>query len=200
MHGAARAPPPGCGEGVAEVVGHRNARSLGGIRAALRTVAPSPQAAIALQCRNASCSRTTSLMPVVGPEHSGQRKQQGKRETNAIGDHRGEIAALVTRISSHASPGSASRRAVVGSPTIRCLVYSRVVFPVLVLQTRVSIQSGRSCFSICREPQLDAGHPLASQQRWCDQSYLPAICVAYRNHQGTGRNTASVNEFGYTTC
>ena len=57
--------------------------------------------------------------------------------------------------------------------TIRCLVYSRVVF-VLVLQTRVSIQSGRSCFSICREPQLDAGHHLASQQRWCDESYHPA--------------------------
>ena len=34
--------------------------------------------------------------------------------------------------------------------TIRWLVYSRVVFQVLVLQTRVSIQSGRSCFSICR--------------------------------------------------
>ena len=43
-----------------------------------------------------------------------------------------------------------------------------------MLQTRVSIQSGRSCFSICREPQLDAGHPVASQQRWCDESYLPA--------------------------
>jgi len=35
--------------------------------------------------------------------------------------------------------------------TICWLVYSRVVLPVLVLQTRVSIQSGRSCFSICRE-------------------------------------------------
>ena len=71
-------------------------------------------------------------------------------------------------------------------PTIWCLVYSRVVFQVLVLQTRVSIQSGRSCFSICREPQLDAGHPLASQQRWCDESYHPAICVAYRNASGHG--------------
>jgi len=130
-------------------------------------------------------------MPVVGPEHSGQRKQQGKRETNAIGDHRGEIAALVTRISSHASPGvrlsACSRRC----STIRCLVYSRVVFQVLVLQTRVSIQSGRSCFSICREPQLDAGHPLASQQRWCDESYHQRICVAIETHQGMSRITAS---------
>ena len=84
--------------------------------------------------------------------------------------------------------------------TIRWLVYSRVVFQVLVLQTRVSIQFGRSCFSICREPQLDAGHPLASQLRWCDESFLPAICVAYRNHQGMGRNTASAKQFGHTTC
>ena len=70
--------------------------------------------------------------------------------------------------------------------TIWCLVYSPVVFQVLVLQTRVSIQSGRSCFSICREPQLDAGHPLASQQRWCDESYHPAICVAYQNASAHG--------------
>ena len=84
--------------------------------------------------------------------------------------------------------------------TICWLVYSRVVFPVLVLQTRVSIQSGRSCFSICREPRLDAGHPVASQQRWCDESYLLAICVAYRNHQGTGRNTAPAKKFGHATC
>jgi hypothetical protein len=72
--------------------------------------------------------------------------------------------------------------------TIRCLVYSRVVLPVLVLQTRVSIQPGRSCFSICREPQLDAGHHVASQQRWCDESYHPAICVAYQNASAHGPN------------
>ena len=75
--------------------------------------------------------------------------------------------------------------------TIRWLVYSRVVFQVLVLQTRVSIQSGRSCFSICREPQLDAGHPLASQLRWCDESYHQRICVAIETHQGMSRITAS---------
>ena len=33
----------------------------------------------------------------------------------------------------------------------------------------VSTQSGRSCFSICREPQLDPGHHLANQQRWCGE-------------------------------
>ena len=84
--------------------------------------------------------------------------------------------------------------------TICCLVYSRVVLPVLVLQTRVSIQSGRSCFSICREPQLDAGHPLASQQRWCDESYLLAICVAYRNHQGHGPKHGLCQALGHSTC
>src|SRR4029077_12450493 len=75
--------------------------------------------------------------------------------------------------------------------TIRWLVYSRVAFQVLVLQTRVSIQSGRSCFSICREPQLDAGHPLASQQRWCDEAYHQRICVDIETHQAMSRITAS---------
>ena len=59
--------------------------------------------------------------------------------------------------------------------TIRGLVYSRVVFQTLVPKTCwYQLSPGRSCFSICREPQLDAGHHLASQQRWCDESYHPA--------------------------
>ena len=37
-----------------------------GMRAALRTALPSPHAARVLQCRNASCSSTTSLMSAVG--------------------------------------------------------------------------------------------------------------------------------------
>jgi len=81
---------------------------------------------------------------------------------------------------------------VVSGSTISGLVYSRVVFQVLVPKTRwYQLSPGRSCFSICREPQLDAGHPVASQQRWCDESYLPAYLRGLPKRISTGRNTAS---------
>ena len=76
-------------------------------------------------------------------------------------------------------------------PTIRCLVYSRVVFQVLVLQI-IGINSvrgglaSRYAVSLSSTPDI-----IASQQRWCDESYSPRICVAYQTYQGTGRNTAS---------
>ena len=50
------------------------------------------------------------------------------------------------------------------------MVYSRVVFQTLVPKTCwYQLSPGRSCFSICREPQLDPGHHLANQQRWCGE-------------------------------
>ena len=59
--------------------------------------------------------------------------------------------------------------------TIRCLVLLTGSVPrVGTPDNWYQFSPGRSCFSMCREPQLDAGHPLASQQRWCDESYLAA--------------------------
>jgi hypothetical protein len=58
--------------------------------------------------------------------------------------------------------------------TIRCLVYSRVVFQVLVLQI-IGINSvrgglaSRYAVSLSSTPDV-----MASQQRWCDESYSPA--------------------------
>jgi hypothetical protein len=111
----------------------------------------------------------TGVVGEAGVRRAGDWSRERRARSTLPGDARGRL--------SHRGPRTRQFDARCGGckcSTIRCLVYSRVVFPVLVLQTRVSIQSGRSCFSICREPQLDAGHPLASQQRWCDESYHPA--------------------------
>ena len=137
----------------------------------------------------------TGVVGEAGVRRAGDWSRERRARSTLPGDARGRL--------SHRGPRTRQFDARCGGckcSTIRCLVYSRFVFPVLVLQTRVSIQSGRSCFSICREPQLDAGHPLASQQRWCDESYHPAHLRGIPKRIHTGRNTASAKHFGHTTC
>jgi len=125
----------------------------------------------------------TGVVGEAGVRRAGDWSRERRARSTLPGDARGRL--------SHRGPRTRQFDARCGGckcSTIRCLVYSRVVFPVLVLQTRVSIQSGRSCFSICREPQLDAGHPLASQQRWCDESYHPAHLRGLPKPSGHGPN------------
>ena len=145
----------------------------------------------------------TGVVGEAGVRRAGDWSRERRARSTLPGDARGRL--------SHRGPRTRQFDARCGGckcSTIRCLVYSRVVFPVLVLQTRVSIQSGRSCFSICREPQLDAGHPLASQQRWCDESYtrvetrplpinlgIPPVEAAPASpHSYTGRHTSAASE------
>ena len=51
------------------------------------------------------------------------------------------------------------------------------------------LSPGRSCFSICREPQLDAGHPQPVNSGGATSRTFRRICVGYQNASGTRAET-----------